>query len=103
MNTGNQYRLPTVSVEVFARLMHQIPKGKITTVPDLLLFFEKAYNGQTVFLDFAAYVLHPLWDTIPWWRIVGEEGELLDGISGLLEEQDKFLKKHLSSPGTSPS
>lgn len=103
MNTFYTYGLPTVSVEVFANLMSQIPKGQVTTVSDLLLFLEKAYDGQTMFLDFTAYVKHPLWNVIPWWRIVGEEGELLDGITGLMEEQDKFLKKHLQSPGTLPS
>lgn len=103
MNNTNQYGLPTVSVEIFANLMCQIPKGKLTTVPDLLQFLEKANNGQTMFLDFATYIQHPLWNVIPWWRIVGEEGELLDGITGLIEEQDKYLQKHLASPGTLPS
>ena len=45
MNTNNQFGLPTVSVEVFANVMSQIPEGKITTISDLLLFFEKAYKG----------------------------------------------------------
>lgn len=99
----NQYGLPIVSVEVFANLMRQIPKGKITTVSVLLLFLEKAYNGQTMFLDFEAYSRHPLWSVIPWWRIVGEEGELLDGIADLMKKQAKFLQKHLHSLGTLPS
>lgn len=102
MNKSNQYGLPTVSVEVFANLMCQIPKGQLTTIPDLLHFLEKVYNGQMMFLDFPSYIQHPLWNVIPWWRIVGEEGELLDGLSGLIEEQDKFLKKYLHSPGSMP-
>lgn len=93
MNTNNQYGLPTVSVEVFANLISQVPKGKLTTVPDLLQVLKKAYNGQIVFLDFPSYSQHPLWNEIPWWRIIGSEGELLDGITGLMEEQDKYLLK----------
>ena len=96
MNTYNQYGLPTVSVEVFANLICQVPKGKLTTVPALLQVLEKVHNGQTVFLDFLSYSQHPLWNSIPWWRIIGTEGELLDGIKGLMEEQDKYLKMHLS-------
>lgn len=100
---NNPYGLPTVSVEVFAHIMRQIPKGKITCIPDLLLFLEKVYDGQTMFLDFVSYCQHPLWDTIPWWRIVGSEGEILDGVPGFMEEQDKFLRLHLASPGSLPS
>ena len=97
MNTINQFGLPTVSVEVFANVVSQNPKGKITTISDLLLFFEKAYDGQTMYLDFPSYIQHPLWNAIPWWRIVGDEGEILDGIPGFIEEQDRFLKLHLAS------
>ena len=103
MNTINQFGLPTVSVEVFANVMSQIPEGKITTISDLLLFFEKAYKGQTMYLDFPSYIQHPLWNVIPWWRIVGDEGEILDGITGFMEEQDNFLKLHLALPGSLPS
>lgn len=103
MNTNNQFGLPTVSVEVFANVMSQIPEGKLTTISDLLLFFEKAYKGQTMYLDFPSYIQHPLWNAIPWWRIVGDEGEILDGITGFMEEQDNFLKLHLASPGSLPS
>ena len=60
MNTINQFGLPTVSVEAFANLMSQIPKGKITTISDLLLFFEKAYDGQTMYLDLPSCIQHPL-------------------------------------------
>ena len=60
MNTINQFGLPTVSVEAFANVMSQIPMGKITTISDLLLFFEKAYNGQTMYLALPSYIQHPL-------------------------------------------
>ena len=92
MNTNNQYGLPTVSIEDFANLICQVPEGKLTTVPDLLQALYVVYNGQNVFLDFPAYSQHPLWSEIPWWRIVSIEGELLEGITGLMEEQDKYLK-----------
>ena len=97
MNTITQFGLPTVSVEAFANVMSQIPKGKITTISDLLLFFEKAYDGQTMYLDLPSYIQHPLQNAIPWWRIVGDEGEILDGIPSFMEEQDRFLKQHLAS------
>lgn len=96
MTTNNQYGLPVVSVEVFAHLISQVPKGRLTTVPDLMQFLEKVYDGQTMFLDFHSYSQHPLWSTIPWWRIIGTEGEVLDGVTGLMEEQDKYLKNRLS-------
>lgn len=96
MDTNNQYGLPTVSVEVFANLICQVPKGRLTTVPDLLRVLEKVHNGQRVFLDFPAYSQHPLWNSIPWWRIIGTEGELLDGVTGLMEEQNKYFKLQLS-------
>ena len=96
MDTNNQYGLPTVSMEVFASLICQVPKGRLTTIPDLLQALYVVYDGQYVFLDFPTYSQQPMWSEIPWWRIVGTEGELLDGITGLMEEQDKYLKKRLS-------
>lgn len=44
-----------------------------------------------VYLDFPAYMADPRWEQLPWWRIVGEDGELLDGLQGLMEQQFKFL------------
>ena len=95
MDNQNKHDLPKVSMDVFAQLLSQIPEGKITRVSDLLRFFEKSY-GKMVYLDFPAYMEDPRWEKLPWWRIVGEEGELLDGLQGLMEQQFKFLDAYLS-------
>lgn len=50
-----------------------------------------------MYFDFPSYIQHPLWNAIPWWRIFGDEGEILDGIPGFMEEQDRFLKQYLAS------
>lgn len=95
MDNQIKYDLPKVSMEAFVQVLSQIPEGKITRVSDLLRFFEKSY-GKMVYLDFPAYMEDPRWEQVPWWRIVGEEGELLDGLQGLMEQQFKFLEAYLS-------
>lgn len=94
MENQNKYNFTVVSMDAFAQVLNQIPKGKLTRVSDLSRLFEKHY-GRPVYLDFPAYMEDPRWDQIPWWRIVGEEGELLDGLEGLMEQQFKFLDTYL--------
>lgn len=95
MDNQNKHDLPKVSMDVFAQVLSRIPEGQITRVSDLLRFFEKNY-GKMVYLDFPAYMEDPRWEQLPWWRIVGENGELLDGLQGLMEQQFKFLDAYLS-------
>lgn len=95
MENQNKKNSTIVSMDVFAQVLSQIPEGKIIRVSDLLRFFEKSY-GKMVYLDFPAYMEDPRWEQLPWWRIVGEEGELLDGLQGLMEQQVKFLDTYLS-------
>ena len=95
MENQNKKNFAIVSMDVFAQVLSQIPEGKIIRVSDLLRFFEKSY-GKMVYLDFPAYMEDPRWEQLPWWRIVGEEGELLDGLQGLMEQQVKFLEAYLS-------
>lgn len=94
MENQNEYTLPKVSMDAFVQVLSQIPEGKIVRVSDLLRFFEKSYK-KMVYLDFPAYMDDPRWENLPWWRIVGEEGELLDGLQGLMEQQFKFLDVYL--------
>lgn len=95
MDNQNKYDLPKVDMDAFVQVLSQVPEGQITRVSDLLRFFEKSY-GKMVYLDFPAYMEDPRWKQLPWWRIVGEEGELLDGLQGLMEQQFKFLEAYLS-------
>lgn len=95
MDNQIKFNLPKVSMDAFVQVLSQIPEGKLTRVSDLLRFFEKSY-GKMVYLDFPAYMEDPRWEQLPWWRIVGEEGELLDGLQGLMEQQIKFLEAYLS-------
>lgn len=95
MDNQNENNFFVVSMDAFAQVLSQIPEGKIIRVSDLIRFFEKSY-GKMVFLDFPAYMEDPRWEQLPWWRIVGEEGELLDGLQGLMEQQVKFLDSYLS-------
>lgn len=95
MDNQIKFNLPKVSMDAFVQVLSQIPEGKLTRVSDLLRFFEKSY-GKMVYLDFPAYMEDPRWERLPWWRIVGEEGELLDGLQGLMEQQIKFLEAYLS-------
>lgn len=94
MEKQNKYHFITVSMDVFANVLGQIPKGKLIRVSDLFRFFEKHY-GKPVYLDFPAYMEDPRWEQLPWWRIVGEEGEVLNGLEGLMEQQFKFLDTYL--------
>lgn len=95
MDNQNENNFFVVSMDAFAQVLSQIPEGKIIRVSDLIHFFEKSY-GKMVFLDFPAYMEDPRWEQLPWWRIVGEEGELLDGLQGLMDQQIKFLDTYLS-------
>lgn len=95
MDNQIKFNLSKVSMDAFVQVLSQIPEGKLTRVSDLLRFFEKSY-GKMVYLDFPAYMEDPRWEQLPWWRIVGEEGELLDGLQGLMEQQIKFLEAYLS-------
>lgn len=95
MDNQIKFNLPKVSMDAFVQVLSQIPEGKLTRVSDLLRFFEKSY-GKMVYLDFPAYMEDPRWEQLPWWRIVGEEGELLGGLQGLMEQQFKFLEAYLS-------
>ena len=95
MENQNNRNFTIVSMDVFAQVLSQIPEGKIIRVSDLIRFFEKSF-GKLVYLDFPAYMEDPRWEQLPWWRIVGEEGELLDGLQGLMEQQVKFLDTYLS-------
>lgn len=90
MENQNKYNFTVVSMDVFAQILGQIPEGKIIRVSDLFRFFEKNY-GKPVYLDFPTYTEDPRWEQLPWWRIVGEEGEVLNGLEGLMEQQFKFL------------
>lgn len=95
MDNQSENNFYIVSMDAFAQVLSQVPKGKIIRVSDLIRFFEKSY-GKMVFLDFPAYMEDPRWEQLPWWRIVGEEGELLDGLQGLMDQQIKFLDSYLS-------
>ena len=95
MDNQSKNNFTIVSMDAFVQVLSQIPKGKIIRVSDLFHFFERSY-GKPVYLDFPAYMEDPRWEQIPWWRIVGEEGELLDGLQGLMEQQFKFLEGYLS-------
>lgn len=95
MDNQIKYNLHKVSMDAFVQALSQIPEGKITRVSDLIRFFEKSC-GKMVYLDFPTYMEDPRWEQLPWWRIVGEEGELLDGLQGLMEQQVKFLETYLS-------
>ena len=95
MDNQIKFNLPKVSMDAFVQVLSQIPVGKLTRVSDLLRYFEKSY-GKMVYLDFPAYMEDPRWEQLPWWRIVGEEGELLGGLQGLMEQQFKFLEAYLS-------
>lgn len=95
MDNQNENNFFVVSMDAFTQVLSQIPEGKIVRVSDLIRFFEKSY-GKMVFLDFHAYMEDPRWEQLPWWRIVGEEGELLDGLQGLMDQQIKFLDSYLS-------
>lgn len=95
MDNQIKFNLPKVSMDAFVQVLSQIPEGKLTRVSDLLRYFEKSY-GKMVYLDFPAYMEDPRWEQLPWWRIVGEEGELLGGLQGLMEQQFKFLEAYLS-------
>lgn len=95
MDNQIKYDLPKVSMDAFVQVLSQVTEGQITRVSDLLRYFEKSY-GKMVYLDFPAYMEDPRWEQLPWWRIVGEEGELLDGLQGLMEQQFKFLEAYLS-------
>ena len=94
MENQNKFDFSVVSMDVFAKVLSQIPKGKLTRVSDLFRFFEKHY-GKPVYLDFPTYMEDPRWEELPWWRIVGEEGELLDGLEGLMEQQFKVLDAYM--------
>ena len=94
MENQNKYNFTVVSMDVFAQVLAQVPKGRIIRVSDLFRFFEKNY-GKPVFFDFPTYMEDPLWEQLPWWRIVGEKGELLDGLEGLMEQQYKVLDTYL--------
>lgn len=94
MEKQNKYNFTIVGMDDFAQVLSKIPKGKLIRVSDLFHFFEKHY-GKPVFLDFPAYMEDPRWEQLPWWRIVGEEGELLDGLEGLMEQQYKVLDTYL--------
>ena len=94
MEKQNKYQFTTVSMDAFAHVLGQIPKGKLIRVSDLFRFFEKHYGGP-VYLDFPAYMEDPRWEQLPCWRIVGEEGEVLNGLEGLVEQQFKFLDTYL--------
>lgn len=95
MDNQSKYNFTTVSMDAFVQVFSKIPEGRITRVSDLIRFFEKSY-GKLVFLDFPAYMEDPRWEQLPWWRIVGEEGELLDGLQGLMEQQVEFLDTYMS-------
>lgn len=94
MDKQNKYNFTIVVMDDFAQVLSKIPKGKLIRVSDLFHFFEKHY-GKLVFLDFPAYMEDPRWEQLPWWRIVGEEGELLDGLEGLMEQQYKVVDAYL--------
>lgn len=58
MENQNNSNFTIVSMDVFAQVLSQIPKGKIIRVSDLIRFFEKSF-GNLIYLDFPAYTQDP--------------------------------------------
>ena len=44
MENQNKYNFTVVSMDVFAQVLAQVPKGRIIRVSDLFRFFEKNYG-----------------------------------------------------------
>lgn len=71
----------------------QVPEGRITRNEEIEAFLAKKHSVERVTIEYTTMLLNPLWEGIPWWRVVSSRGMLYNQLLHSREEQKLMLEK----------
>ncbi len=81
-----------ISIQEYVDLVCQVPAGRITRNEEIESFLAKKYSVARIEIDYAPLPDNPLWEGIPWWRVVSSRGMLGDQMFHRRDEQQKRLE-----------
>ena len=81
-----------VSMQEYVSYLCQVPSGRITRNEEIEAFLIKKYNAERVEIEHSPLSGNPLWEGIPWWRLVSSRGMLFDQIFHSRDEQKQMLE-----------
>lgn len=83
----------SIPMQEYVDLIRQVPSGAITRNEEIEEFLAKKNSVKRVNIEYAPIPGNPLWDGIPWWRLVSSRGMLYDRMFHQREEQKMLLEK----------
>ena len=81
----------TIPMNEYVDLLCRIPKGRIIRDDDILAHLAKEHCVDRVEIDYHPLFDNPLWEGIPYWRVVSTRGMLQDIRHRCTKEQQKKL------------
>ena len=82
-----------IPMDEYIDVICQIPAGRITRSEEIEAFLAQKHSAERVEIVFAPLYDNPLWEGIPWWRVVSRRGMLGDQKFHDRNEQKKLLEK----------
>ena len=80
-------------MQEYIGLICQVPEGRITRNEEIEGFLARKHSVERVKIVFSSIKDNPLWEGIPWWRLVSSRGMLYDQMFHDREEQKNMLEK----------
>lgn len=68
--------IKVIPMEEYIDLLCKIPKGKIVRGVDIEAYFAKKYNVDLIEIEDKVFYENPMWEEIPYWRVVATRGFL---------------------------